>query len=455
MNSENEATLKLFAREIVAEMVRSNGAQMLPATTAGVLQACGTLAPTNGCENLLYAPITTFRFYRGGRTDINVILEGLIPVVPGASVLVYLLASGQLARLRQVLGDAWSWAIFFGVATPWYAYALHRHGMAFIDGFILQHNVNRFLQAKEGHDGASYYTLVVAPLLVLPWTPLIVSVLGHLKSLWADPRSRFLLCWSGFALLFFSLSSTKLPHYLLYGLTPAMVLLAQTLTRARSVGMGVALAASQLVLFGVLSWSQQVAGWLAERTADPLYKTLLSTAEPGPPWWQLAAVGCVWVAAWLWPGWRLAQRAAAGALIGAFWTVLVVLPWWAQTLQSPIKELALIARERGVPVTQWHTRQPSFGFYLGAATPPGEPPAGGLALVRIDRIPPGAEVGIVAEGVETEEQIIFLRGENCTELQGYAIGRPAPVDALDAWTMAIAGPVEIVISQEGQAKRSA
>jgi hypothetical protein len=84
MNSENEANLKLFAREIVAEMVRSNGAQMLPATTAGVLQACGTLVPTNGCENLLYAPITTQRFYRSGRTDINVILEGLIPVVPGS-----------------------------------------------------------------------------------------------------------------------------------------------------------------------------------------------------------------------------------------------------------------------------------------------------------------------------------------------------------------------------------
>ena len=86
MNSENEATLKLFAREIVAEMVRSNGAQMLPATTAGVLQACSTMVPTNGCENLLYAPITTQRFYRSGRTDINVVLEGLIPVVPGSSV---------------------------------------------------------------------------------------------------------------------------------------------------------------------------------------------------------------------------------------------------------------------------------------------------------------------------------------------------------------------------------
>ncbi|USQ98650.1 bifunctional diguanylate cyclase/phosphodiesterase [Caulobacter sp. RL271] len=46
------------------------------------------------------------------------------------------------------------------------------------------------------------------------------------------------------------------------------------------------------------------------------------------------------------------------------------------------------------------------------------------------------EIPVVAEGVETDEQILFLRGENCTELQGYAIGRPAPVDALEPWTMA-------------------
>ncbi|MGR4862524.1 EAL domain-containing protein [Caulobacter sp. LARHSG274] len=46
------------------------------------------------------------------------------------------------------------------------------------------------------------------------------------------------------------------------------------------------------------------------------------------------------------------------------------------------------------------------------------------------------EIPCVAEGVETQEQIDFLRGEDCAELQGYAIGRPAPVDTLSAWTLA-------------------
>lgn len=70
------------------------------------------------------------------------------------------------------------------------------------------------------------------------------------------------------------------------------------------------------------------------------------------------------------------------------------------------------------------------------------------------------EIPVVAEGVETEEQIIFLRGENCTELQGYAIGRPAPIDTLSAWTVTgaaharLEGPVDLG-QAPGEAKRSA
>ncbi|NBB13906.1 EAL domain-containing protein [Caulobacter sp. SLTY] len=45
-------------------------------------------------------------------------------------------------------------------------------------------------------------------------------------------------------------------------------------------------------------------------------------------------------------------------------------------------------------------------------------------------------IPVVAEGVETEEQRQFLRGEECAELQGYAIGRPAPAETLGAWTNA-------------------
>ena len=39
----------------------------------------------------------------------------------------------------------------------------------------------------------------------------------------------------------------------------------------------------------------------------------------------------------------------------------------------------------------------------------------------------GLDLPVVAEGVETEEQLKFLAGEQCNEIQGYLIGRPKPI----------------------------
>ena len=39
-------------------------------------------------------------------------------------------------------------------------------------------------------------------------------------------------------------------------------------------------------------------------------------------------------------------------------------------------------------------------------------------------------IPVVAEGVETNEQLDFLRLEGCAEVQGFGIGRPAPIESL-------------------------
>ncbi|MDP3854539.1 EAL domain-containing protein [Phenylobacterium sp.] len=44
------------------------------------------------------------------------------------------------------------------------------------------------------------------------------------------------------------------------------------------------------------------------------------------------------------------------------------------------------------------------------------------------------DIPVTAEGVETSEQLAFLREEACAEVQGYAIGRPALLETLGGWT---------------------
>jgi EAL domain-containing protein (putative c-di-GMP-specific phosphodiesterase class I) len=57
------------------------------------------------------------------------------------------------------------------------------------------------------------------------------------------------------------------------------------------------------------------------------------------------------------------------------------------------------------------------------------------SFVRDQAIGKDAAV-IIAEGVETEEQLRFLGEHGCDFVQGYLTGRPAPPDA---WRASLAG----------------
>ena len=340
-------------------------------------------------------------------------------LIPAAAAGLWLLTNRDRSRLQRLVSDPVAWALLVGIATPWYVYAIARHGMAFVKGFLLHHNLERFTGSLEGHAGSLFYYLEVLPAAMMPWTPLLVPIVLGLRTRWKEPVNRFMLLWVAFVLVFFSLSGTKLPHYVLYGFTPLMLLAAQELVVAK-LPVRLALCVTIIAVIGLGAASPWIAHQLATSVHDPLYQSLLSTAPPAPWIWMCVPLGLLVFALTIWvPNVRNyiseSDGAVFAALLAAGWIVIAVLPWWGQAAQDPIRTLArtvpiaqmtLQDRQR---VVQWRLHQPSVAFYLNQTAERADPVNGDWALTRIDRIKP--------------DELAKL--EVVQQVRGYALVRPA------------------------------
>lgn len=392
-----------FAREFIDEDA-GQLAGLVALTCLGV-QLIGRAATADGLLNLLLTLTLTdvWRYLAKGSpwaarraflwVGLGILTKGPIAVlVPGATLLLWCLSSRRWAPLGRALKDPLSWLLLLGSALPWYLAAYAIHGQAFIDGFFLKHNVQRFSGTLEGHGGSGFYYLLIVPLLLLPWLPWLGRALLGIRSDWQDPLKRFLWLWAGFVIAFFSLSGTKLPHYALYGCTPLFVLIASRYGAVRS-----PLAA--LPVLGLLALYAAVPAILGHVTVrDAFYAAQLARfGEVSPPAGIWPAVAAIAVATAVALASRIAawQRVAVGALLAN-----LLLAWWlaplvGDLLQGPVKRTAESARTMGEPVVQWQAHWPSFSVYLQAETELRAPRPGELAVTRSDRLPKDAAVDIL------------------------------------------------------------
>jgi 4-amino-4-deoxy-L-arabinose transferase-like glycosyltransferase len=124
-----------------------------------------------------------------------------------------------IARMQPIGGVIFSLLVAF----PWfYAVDLQTDGL-WTQEFFFKHNLSRFSDSMEGHSGSPLLTLAfVFGLGMLAFLPFLVQ---SLKSVWKN-RSDSALIYIGIAtmviVVFFAISSTKLPNYT----TPAYPLLA-------------------------------------------------------------------------------------------------------------------------------------------------------------------------------------------------------------------------------------
>ena len=166
--------------------------------------------------------------------------------MPGLIVFVYFLWNRELSRFldRRLIHGILLWVL---VAVPWYGLVIAETRGAYL-AFFRNENAGRFLNAMEGHRGPVVYYLGALFAFFAPWcvflggavwfavrgavprTPLVAG--GRPMT---DVRAyRFLLCWTGAYLIFFSLAATKLPNYIA-PLYPAIAILtARFLVRWRT-----------------------------------------------------------------------------------------------------------------------------------------------------------------------------------------------------------------------------
>lgn len=229
------ASLALAATAILATTAAWPVLSMV-AVTDLPLAACFTLALGFG---VLAVERSSLRaaILAGVFLGLAVLAKGLVPLV----LLLPFLFWGR-ASWRLIVPIAAAAAL---VAAPWYLAMTAGHGWAFIDVFFLQHHFGRFSSGALQHVRAFWFYIPVIVAGFFPWTPLV----WHFdNSLWRDARNRVWLWTAVFGFVFFSLSTNKLPAYLLPLFPACSVLLARSLLRVQSAGRTLAVCVFLLAL---------------------------------------------------------------------------------------------------------------------------------------------------------------------------------------------------------------
>jgi 4-amino-4-deoxy-L-arabinose transferase-like glycosyltransferase len=306
-------------------------------------------------------------------------------VIPVAVSLLYFLTLRRWTDWWRAILEPRGWIVFLAIALPWYVLEYHDQGQAFIDGFFLKHNVGRFTETMEGHGGNPlYYVLFLWPVL-MPYAGPVLALIPKVGRLWHDPFDRWMLLWFAVVFVVFSLSSTQLPHYILYGCTPLFILIA----RYRHTLSSRALAfLPPLLLFAVFLALPYLTVWIDVSGDSYLESVLIRARDEFGLAYRLAAAFGIAAVLTVWSFRKLPiMRALVGiGVVQALFLALFFLPSLGGTLQVPVKEAATVARGYDEPVVMWRINMPSFTVYREQVTPRRAPREGELVFTRVDKL---------------------------------------------------------------------
>ncbi len=124
------------------------------------------------------------------------------------------------------------------ISFPWYILELIKEGKPFWENFFGYHNFQRYTSVVNNHAEPFWFFLYIMILASLPFTPFLyhgifTAFKDFLKSSKetcdvAETLYTYSLCWLTSVLIFFSISSTKLPSYWLPAIPAAAILISNS-----------------------------------------------------------------------------------------------------------------------------------------------------------------------------------------------------------------------------------
>jgi 4-amino-4-deoxy-L-arabinose transferase-like glycosyltransferase len=163
--------------------------------------------------------------------------KGLIGILfPFGIAVLYQTATEGVKGMKRVF-SAGGMLLFLVLSAPWYIAQLGINGNEFIQQFFIKHHFNRYTGVISGHRGPFYYYIPVVLAGLMPWVAFLPGGIrnvfrkpspdeekGVLPGTGNDP-GLFAFTWFSFIFLFFSLSTTKLPNYILPAVPAAVILI--------------------------------------------------------------------------------------------------------------------------------------------------------------------------------------------------------------------------------------
>lgn len=157
-----------------------------------------------------------------------VLSKGLMGLIlPGTAVFLYSVFNRDITVWKRM--HWFSGLLLFSlIAVPWFVLVIKANPEFFQRFFIYEH-FERFTTKVHGRYQPWYYFVPILLLGMLPWTLLMFDALlrtwrNSVQQVKAFSPARFLLVWAVFVYVFFSISDSKLPSYLL-PMFPALALL--------------------------------------------------------------------------------------------------------------------------------------------------------------------------------------------------------------------------------------